>query len=546
MTPLSQEHAHLRSAAEARGWWNAAVAADPTALARPWPVLLLTGLGAWLATLPLVMFVGMIVSTVLPDRAVPYAGAVVGLALARAFQQAGKNSLFIEQLMVPALLAGVGSLAMGLFHDLPNGLAAALLTAALVGLTAVFETTWLRLLLAAGAGVAAASTFALVGTGAARMVSGFWYGWHAVAAAAMAAWFAADRAASPSQARWLESLGCGAALASVAGLAALAGMTFLFGASSGEPLRWLPHHEALSTAMRVISALAALAAAAAVLRRWPALPRIPALLAGAAMVALAVPMDTLGALLLLAAVAGTRGRPRRMAAALLGCVWVIGAFYYALSWPLIVKAAVLAAAGATWLVAATVLRQPRRGTPGAQGTADGTPRRLLPALGIALSALSVTGISGSGVWHNERLIATGKPSFLELAPVDPRSLVMGDYMALAYRMPPEVQRALDALDTDASPRLATRRDGHDVLVPQRLLAAGEAPAPDEETIVLSRQGGRWVVTSNAWFFPEGEAERWQPARYGEFRVLPDGRALLVGLRGADLAPLPPLPKATQR
>jgi uncharacterized membrane-anchored protein len=46
-----------------------------------------------------------------------------------------------------------------------------------------------------------------------------------------------------------------------------------------------------------------------------------------------------------------------------------------------------------------------------------------------------------------------------------------------------------------------------------------------------------VLVTDAWFFAEGEAERWQAARYGEFRVDDSGRALLVGLRGAALQPL---------
>jgi uncharacterized membrane-anchored protein len=43
--------------------------------------------------------------------------------------------------------------------------------------------------------------------------------------------------------------------------------------------------------------------------------------------------------------------------------------------------------------------------------------------------------------------------------------------------------------------------------------------------------------TDAWFFREGDAERWQKARYGEFRVAPDGRALLVGMADADLRPI---------
>jgi uncharacterized membrane-anchored protein len=43
-----------------------------------------------------------------------------------------------------------------------------------------------------------------------------------------------------------------------------------------------------------------------------------------------------------------------------------------------------------------------------------------------------------------------------------------------------------------------------------------------------------VLVSDAWFFQEGDGERWEAARYGEFRVMPDGRALLVGLADVQL------------
>jgi uncharacterized membrane-anchored protein len=37
--------------------------------------------------------------------------------------------------------------------------------------------------------------------------------------------------------------------------------------------------------------------------------------------------------------------------------------------------------------------------------------------------------------------------------------------------------------------------------------------------------------------PEGEAERYQVARYGELRVAENGEALLVRMLGEDLQPL---------
>lgn len=63
------------------------------------------------------------------------------------------------------------------------------------------------------------------------------------------------------------------------------------------------------------------------------------------------------------------------------------------------------------------------------------------------------------------------------------------------------------------------------------LAAGEL------RIELTPKGGRWTLVTDAWFFPEGQAARYERAKFAEFRVEPGGRALLVGLRGANLQPL---------
>jgi uncharacterized membrane-anchored protein len=81
------------------------------------------------------------------------------------------------------------------------------------------------------------------------------------------------------------------------------------------------------------------------------------------------------------------------------------------------------------------------------------------------------------------------------------------------------------------------RDARGVATLQRYDLGQGALAPGEFRIQLTRKPRGWTVVSDAWFFAEGEAQRWQVARFGEFRIDRQGRALLVGLRGADLAPL---------
>jgi len=69
--------------------------------------------------------------------------------------------------------------------------------------------------------------------------------------------------------------------------------------------------------------------------------------------------------------------------------------------------------------------------------------------------------------------------------------------------------------------------------------AGEPLAPGEQRFELTPRGGRWTLVTDAWYFREGDGQRWEQARYGEFRVEPDGRALLVGMADAQLRPIVP-------
>jgi uncharacterized membrane-anchored protein len=113
--------------------------------------------------------------------------------------------------------------------------------------------------------------------------------------------------------------------------------------------------------------------------------------------------------------------------------------------------------------------------------------------------------------------------------------MQGDYMALRFALADELaRRRLDAAGSTA------RGEGAFAFAPIRLDAAGVATlAPENASEPLRlryrlRQGQPWLGT-NAFFFSEGEAGRFAPARFGEFRLDPEtGEAVLVGLRGAAL------------
>jgi uncharacterized membrane-anchored protein len=147
---------------------------------------------------------------------------------------------------------------------------------------------------------------------------------------------------------------------------------------------------------------------------------------------------------------------------------------------------------------------------------------------ILLAALLVLGAVNYSIYGKEQVIRTGEVVYLELAPVDPRSLMQGDYMALRFRLAEQIETARANSSFDAAVRSAPLS-----LDPRRVatLAAGDAAL---RMMFRIRGGGVWLGT-NAYFFAEGSAERYSQARYGEFRVSRDsGEAVLVGLADEGL------------
>ena len=146
-------------------------------------------------------------------------------------------------------------------------------------------------------------------------------------------------------------------------------------------------------------------------------------------------------------------------------------------------------------------------------------------------------VANGAIWQKQNLIAHGQPLYLALAPVDPRSLMEGDYMRLRFPTVDAHEVSLLRHWGTARPRMVVQLDGRGVATVQRLHTAAQPLAANERLLELTPKDGNWVVVTDAWFFKEGEAQRWQTARFGEFRVLPDGRALLVGMADANLQPI---------
>lgn len=220
-------------------------------------------------------------------------------------------------------------------------------------------------------------------------------------------------------------------------------------------------------------------------------------------------------------------------------------YYYQLQVPLLDKALWLGGAAVLLFLLRALLwlvpRLTRTAPPTEQAVADPPGAALRWRTAVVLSGLVLAlGFVNTAIWQREGLLATGRVAILELAPVDPRSLMQGDYMALRFAAGDEVMQRF-AAHTPGKPLL----DGYVVLVPDgkgvaqvaRIQPQAQPQAANEIALRYRMRGGQVRIVTNAYFFPEGQAERYESARYGEVRVGKDGTGLLVRMLGADLQPL---------
>lgn len=147
--------------------------------------------------------------------------------------------------------------------------------------------------------------------------------------------------------------------------------------------------------------------------------------------------------------------------------------------------------------------------------------------------LLLTGINVS-IWRTEQVLANGEQIILQLAPVDPRSLMQGDYMALSYDVARDIQRAMPTDQTGGVVIVQA-----DALGVSRFVALDEGQAlhaPQQRLQYRRRNHGVQIAT-NAFFFQEGTAGRYEQAAYGLFRVNKDGQPYLTHLLDKELQPI---------
>ena len=154
----------------------------------------------------------------------------------------------------------------------------------------------------------------------------------------------------------------------------------------------------------------------------------------------------------------------------------------------------------------------------------------------------------NAIWQKEQHLAQGEDIVLALAPVDPRSLMQGDYMALEFEVGDNIFDALQSQPSDEAWLNSTKTLDGFVIVEKdtrgidRFVAlyTGQALSSNQRKVAFRARAGRINFATNAFFFSEGQADTFAQARYGLFKRNSEGGILLAALLDESLTVIEPV------
>jgi len=150
---------------------------------------------------------------------------------------------------------------------------------------------------------------------------------------------------------------------------------------------------------------------------------------------------------------------------------------------------------------------------------------------ILLNLLLLLFFFNKSIVHKEDTLKNGKLVLLKLAPVDPRSLMQGDYMRLNYAISRNIN--LDSISKRGYCVLNIDSKG----IGQRVRFQKEVQPITNGEYAIRYNAKKWRnidIGAESYFFQEGTGEKYEKAKYGGLRIDGKGKSILIGLYDKDL------------
>lgn len=149
---------------------------------------------------------------------------------------------------------------------------------------------------------------------------------------------------------------------------------------------------------------------------------------------------------------------------------------------------------------------------------------------ILINLLLLLVLFNNSIVKKEAILSDGKLILLELAPVDPRSLMQGDYMLLNYSI--AVISELDSIGKYGYVVVKLNEKG----IAEKVRIQPKKTPLNKDEFLINYTAGNWSMNIGAesFFFEEGQAEKYEKAKYGGLQVDNKGNSILVGLYDENL------------
>ena len=239
----------------------------------------------------------------------------------------------------------------------------------------------------------------------------------------------------------------------------------------------------------------------------------------------------------------------------------LGGFYYQLSIPLLYKGGLLVSFAVIFAIV-TLFLHARYKAP-SQSAVENHSVFKAPIWLVGVFVIALLGAVNYKVQQFEDVLATGKPVVLKIAPVDPRSLMQGDYMVLNYAILSEIQQSQFLSESNES---LESNESIDAGEANEAIGIDESSPSGKKAYILVHLDKNHVATfceeqseiptdfkhctpnvylpirykgwipelpSQDYFFAEGKGEYYAQAEYAEYRFK-DGILLLARLLDKDL------------
>ncbi len=267
------------------------------------------------------------------------------------------------------------------------------------------------------------------------------------------------------------------------------------------------------------------------------------ILAGLALLVTAMPVIGLSSAMLVLLVGFARQNKLLTALGGLAMLGFVFWYYASLNTTLLMKSLILMAVGVALLLGYFVAKHflvkeqlPSREYPNSvEATALSRWQQMAVVFTLVVCLLGVN----HAIWQKEQVLKDGQSVFLELAPVDPRSIMQGDFMRLRFAVGNQVRSNTNSTGKTFDER---NHDGYFyVKLDERgvgnFFAMADSGIEEMNGLVKMQyrmRNNRVQFATNAFFFQEGDAKLFDAAQFGEFKVADDGELLLKAMYDKDL------------